>query len=109
MQDCNANELWYDTFGIPYAGNISYYLAKKDDVLYLVKYFPPSPRQGAWDYMLEIYAFDSDNDFVLVDKVASDGSEEGADECLEKAESYLENSILLVSTINGELRTYKEV
>ena len=109
MQDRNAIQLWYDTFGIPYAGNISYYLAKKDDVLYLVKYFPPSPRQGAWDYMLEIYAFDSDNDFVLVDKVKSDGSEEGADECLEKAESYLENSILLVSTINGELKTYKEV
>ena len=106
--DKDGMNLWSRDFGLPYSGQTSFYIAEIDGLPYLVEYFPPTSRQGSWDCRLIAYTFDSVNGLVITDEIANGGSKEDADMCEEKASEYLAKSVLLISTMNSELRVYSE-
>ena len=101
-----GKNLWSSDFGLPYAGWRSFYIAEMDGAPYLVEYFPPTMRQGSWDCAVAIYTFDSADRQVMMDEYVCNGSKEDADKCEEKAAKYLEKSVLLISTMNSELKVF---
>ena len=74
---------------------------------YLIRYFPPLERQGNWECSLQVYSMNSDNEFIMSEVISCDGTKESAEECKTIAEQYLEHAVMLVSTMDSELKVYK--
>ena len=107
VYDADGNELWNYDFGLPHAGWSRFYIAEIDNLPYLIRYFPPTERQGSWEFILQVYTLNSDNEFTTTEVISCDGTKEGADECKTIAEQYLEHAVMLVSTMDSELKVYK--
>ena len=107
VYDIDGNELWNYTFGLPYAGWSRFYIAEIDNLPYLIRYFPPLERQGSWESILQVYTLNSDNEFISSEVISCDGTKESAEECKTIAEQYLEHAVMLVSTMDSELKVYK--
>lgn len=107
LYDADGDILWCDTFGLPYDGWCRFYIAEIDDIPCLISYFPPVARQGSWECYLQVYTLNSDNEFTVSEQIFCDGTKESADECKVIAEKYLEHAVMLVSTMDSELKVYK--
>ena len=107
VYDIDGNELWNYTFGLPYAGWSRFYIAEIDNSPYLIRYFPPIERQGNWECSLQVYSMNSDNEFIMSEVISCDGTKESVEECKTIAEQYLEHAVMLVSTMDSELKVYK--
>lgn len=110
--------IWDCEYSRVHAGNLILALYREDEKDYLVKY-TPYIGQGHGEYRLEIFSLNSQGeenifrsyemDFQLYQN-QEDGIESGffgdRDQIrrfLEKADDYMENSLLIVSTDNGKL------
>ena len=107
VYDTDGDILWNDTFGLPYAGWRRFYIAEIDNIPCLVSYFPPVDRQGSWECYLLVYTLNSDNELTASEQIFCDGTKESAEECKTIAEQYLEHAVILVSTMDSELKVYK--
>ena len=107
VYDADGNILWNDTFSLAYAGWCRFYIAEIDNIPCLIRYFPPTARQGSWECYLQVYTLNSDNEFTASEQIFCDGTQESAEECKTIAEQYLEHAIMLVSTMDSELKVYK--
>lgn len=107
LYDTDGSILWSDTFGLPYAGWCRFYIAEIDNIPCLIRYFPPVARQGSWECYLQVYTMNSDNEFIASEQFFCDGTKESAEECKAIAEQYLEHAVMLVSTMDSELKVYK--
>ena len=107
LSDGNGAVIWSDSFGLAYAGYTSFYIAEVEGKPCLIKYFPLTPRQGSWECMYAVYSMDTDNSLKVIDEMYCDGTEEEANACAEKAEYYLTDSILLISTYDSNLKVYR--
>lgn len=107
VYDADGNILWNDTFSLAYAGWCRFYIAEIDNIPCLIRYFPPTARQGSWECYLQVYTLNSDNEFATSEQIVCDGTEENAEECKAIAEQYLEHAVMVVSTMDSELKVYK--
>ena len=107
VYDADGNILWNDTFSLAYAGWCRFYIAEIDNIPCLIRYFPPTARQGSWECYLQVYTLNSDNEFATLEQIVCDGTEENAEECKAIAEQYLEHAVMVVSTMDSELKVYK--
>ena len=107
VYNADGNELWNYSFGLPYAGWSRFYIAEIDNSPYLIRYFPPIERQGNWECSLQVYSMNSDNEFIMSEVISCDGTKESVEECKTIAEQYLEHAVMLVSTMDSELKVYK--
>ncbi len=98
---------WNDTFSLAYAGWCRFYIAEIDNIPCLIRYFPPTARQGSWECYLQVYTLNSDNEFATSEQIVCDGTEENAEECKAIAEQYLEHAVMVVSTMDSELKVYQ--
>ena len=84
-----------------------FYIAEIDNSPYLIRYFPPIERQGNWECSLQVYSMNSDNEFIMSEVISCDGTKESVEECKTIAKQYLEHAVMLVSTMDSELKVYK--
>jgi len=107
VYDADGNVQWNDIFALAYAGGCRFYIAEIDNSPYLIRYFPPIERQGNWECSLQVYSMNSDNEFIMSEVISCDGTKESVEECKTIAEQYLEHAVMLVSTMDSELKVYK--
>ncbi|MFQ9510455.1 MAG: hypothetical protein ACLRZ7_06015 [Lachnospiraceae bacterium] len=101
--------IWSDVAGIPHVGWNSYYLYKQDGEMYLIRYNPSLTNTGA-NYRYKVFwlkqdgteeAFAGNSIIFHLTNQARDLDPEKIIAFVDEVNSYLKNSILLVSTYDG--------
>ena len=99
--------LYADALALSHAGWREYYIIEIEDKSYLINYTPPHESQGTWHCSYEVFSFDTLGNRVMYDSLY-ENNEEKIKDFEKKAKYYLDNSTLLISTWNSELRYYHE-
>lgn len=104
--------LWDSEIGLPHAGWGSYYITVFQGKTYMINYIPEE-SQGQIAYYYKIFHLNSEGEEVILDtcSLSAEAGEETSkkiEEFQENLNVYMEDSTLLISTMEGELVHYEK-
>lgn len=95
--------LWNKQLGIPHMGRNSFYYYTEDDKDYIIEY-NPSESTGEIEYWFRMYSLDKDGGECIKCEFYANSQDE-IEEFNKNIAPYLEKAELLISTIDGEIKT----